>query len=120
MNAAARRAQRGAAIGCFGQFLCLARGPFLRLGLRFRLRRAQRRSSEERSNPQPRAAPYSEHGEACEHRILTGAARVATLVVGRDVEADQAGVVRRFGLTGGGAAGSGLRRDGPSMRMVMQ
>ena len=44
----------------------------------------------------------------------------ATLVVCRDVEADQAGVVRRFGLTGGGAAGSGLRRDGPSMRMVMQ
>ena len=63
----------GAAIGCFGQFLCLARGPFLRLGLGFRPRRAQRRSSEERSNPQPRAAPYSEHGEACEHRTLTGA-----------------------------------------------
>ena len=34
--------------------------------------------------------------------------------------ADQSGVVRRFGLTGGGAAGSGLRREGPSMRMVMQ
>ena len=120
MNAAEWRAAAGAGIGCFGQFLCLARVPFLCLGLRFRLRRAQRRSSEERSNPQPRAASYSEHGEACEHRILTGAARVATLVVGRDVEADQAGVVRRFGLTGGGAAGSGLRRDGPSMRMVMQ
>jgi hypothetical protein len=44
----------------------------------------------------------------------------ATMVVGRDLDADQAWVVRRFGLTGGGAAGSGLRRDGPSMRMVMQ
>ena len=28
---------------------------------------------EERSNPQPRAALYSEHGEDCEHRTLTGA-----------------------------------------------
>src|SRR5277367_4943642 len=43
----------------------------------------------------------------------------ATIVVGRDLDADQAWMVRRFGLTGGGA-GSGLRREGPSMRMVMQ
>ena len=44
----------------------------------------------------------------------------ATIVAGRDVEAVQAWVGRRFELTGDGAAGSGLRRDGPSMRMVMQ
>jgi hypothetical protein len=44
----------------------------------------------------------------------------ATLVVGRDLDADQDWVVRRFGLNGGAAAGSGLRRYGPSMRIVMQ
>src|SRR5271170_969797 len=120
MNAAVRRAAAGRDDGLLWQFLCLAQGPFLRLGLRFRPRRAQRWSSEERSNPEPRAAPYSEHGEDCEHRTLTGGEHDATIVVGRDVEADQAWVVCRFGLSGGGAAGSGLRRDGPSMRMVMQ
>src|SRR5271154_106117 len=73
MNAAARRAAAGRDDGLLWQFLCLAKGPFLRLGLRFRPRRAQRWSSEERSNPEPRAAPYSEHGEDCEHRTLTGA-----------------------------------------------
>ena len=104
----------------FGQFLCLARGPFLRLGLRFRPRGAQHRTSEERSNPEPRAAPYREHGEDCEHQVFDRREHDATIVVGRDVEADRAGVVRRFGLTGGGGAGSGLRREGPSMRMVMQ
>jgi hypothetical protein len=35
----------------------------------------------------------------------------ATIVVGRDLDADQDWVVRRFGLTGGAAAGSGLRRS---------
>jgi len=44
----------------------------------------------------------------------------ATLVVGRDLDADQDWGVRRFGLNGGAAAGSGLRRYGPSMRIVMQ
>src|ERR1700685_3693353 len=73
MNAAARRAAAGRDDGLLWQFLCLAKGPFLRLGLRFRPRRAQRWSSEERSNPEPRAARYSEHGEDCEHRTLTGA-----------------------------------------------
>jgi hypothetical protein len=57
------------------QFLCSAEGPFLRPGLRFSQRRAQRRSREERSNPEPRAALYSEHGEDCEHRTLTGASK---------------------------------------------
>src|ERR1700733_6875177 len=73
MNAAARRAAAGRDDGLLWQFLCLAKGPFLRFGLRFRPRRAQRWSSEERSNPEPRAARYSEHGEDCEHRTLTGA-----------------------------------------------
>ena len=44
----------------------------------------------------------------------------ATLVVGRDLDSDQALVVRRFGLAGSGSVGSGLRREGPSMRMVTQ
>ncbi len=44
----------------------------------------------------------------------------ARLVVGGDLDAAQVWLVRRFGLTGGGAAGSGLRREGPSIRMVMQ
>jgi hypothetical protein len=32
---------------------------------------AQGGSGEARSNPEPRAAPYSEHGEDCEHWTLT-------------------------------------------------
>ena len=34
---------------------------------------------EERSNPEPRAALYSEHGEDCEHRTLTGASTAQRL-----------------------------------------
>jgi hypothetical protein len=67
------------ATACLHMFLCSARAPFLRPGLRFEPRRAQRRSSEERSNPEPRAAPYSEHGEDCEHRTLTGASTTRRL-----------------------------------------
>jgi len=44
----------------------------------------------------------------------------ATMVAGRDLDAAQVWVVRRFGLSAAAAAGSGLRREGPSMRMVMQ
>jgi hypothetical protein len=61
------------AIAACDSFFVRLRGPFLRPGLRFSRRRAQRRSSEERSNPEPRAARYSEHGEVCEHRTLTAA-----------------------------------------------
>ena len=120
MNAAERRAAAGRGdwllwpVSLFGERAVSSPRPTFQIATR------AASVKRERSNPQPRAAPYSEHGEACERRTLTGAVRVATLVVGGDVEADQAGVVRRFGLTGGGAAGSGLRRDGPSMRMVMQ
>ena len=61
------------------QFLCSAEGPFLRPGLRLSQRGARRRSSEERSNPEPRAALCSEHGEDCEHRTLTGASMAQRL-----------------------------------------
>ena len=36
-------------------------------------------SGEARSNPEPRAAPYSEHGEDCEHCTLTRPSTVAPL-----------------------------------------
>ena len=107
--------------GCIAQFLCSARGPFLRPGLRFRPRRAQRRSREERSNPQPRAArSFARAWRGLRAPDLDRREHDATLVVGRDLDSDQALVVRRFGLAGSGSVGSGLRREGPSMRMVTQ
>ena len=90
---------------CSGQFLCLARGPFLRPGLRFMQRRAQRRSREERRNPEPRAARSCARAwRGLRAPDLDRREHDATFVVGRDLDRDQDWVVRRFGLTGGGAA----------------
>jgi hypothetical protein len=59
------------------QFSGSAEEPFSRPGLDIKGHGAERRGREERSHPQPRAAPFSEHGEDGEHRTFPAVSAMA-------------------------------------------
>jgi hypothetical protein len=55
-----------------GRFLVRLEGRFPVQAWNIRCQGAQRRGWEEQSHREPRAAPYSEHGEDGEHRTFPG------------------------------------------------